>query len=474
MNTLQNIVKNTGVLFIGQIINYILGFFFIVFTARYLGVEGFGILSFAIAFTSIFQVFADLGFSTLLTRELSRDKSLTNKYVNNITTIKIIASTFTFLLIILIINIMGYSQQIINIVYLIALFTIFTTFTQIFYSVFQAYGIMEYQSIGTILNACLLLFGALYLIYSGYNIIGFGFLYLITSLIILVYTLIIYLWKLNLPKIEVDLSFWKFKLKEALPFAITGISTSMYYWMDTILLSLIVGEAAVGWYNAAYRLIIVLLAIPITLNTVIFPLMSRYHISSRELLKISFEKLLKLMMFIGIPLGIGTTLIADKIILLVYGVQFINAIIVLQILIWSLVLTFIRSPFERLLESTNRQMVVTKIFIIGVIFNIIANLIVIPRYSYVGAGIITVLTDIIILSLLLIITRNNNFLSKIILVDFIKIVIASIIMGILLSFILKFNIFMIIILSTLIYLLISMLLKVINKDEILIIKSIFN
>ena len=181
MNTLQNIVKNTGVLFIGQIINYILGFFFIVFTARYLGVEGFGILSFAIAFTSIFQVFADLGFSTLLTRELSRDKSLTNKYVNNITTIKIIASTFTFLLIILIINIMGYSQQIINIVYLIALFTIFTTFTQIFYSVFQAYGIMEYQSIGTILNACLLLFGALYLIYSGYNIIGFGFLYLINA-----------------------------------------------------------------------------------------------------------------------------------------------------------------------------------------------------------------------------------------------------------------------------------------------------
>ena len=89
MNTVQRIAKNTGVLLFAQIASYILGFFFIMYTARYLGAAGFGInpfrksvygkmlrLSFALAFTGIFGVFSDLGLSTLTVREVARDKSL--------------------------------------------------------------------------------------------------------------------------------------------------------------------------------------------------------------------------------------------------------------------------------------------------------------------------------------------------------------------------------------------------------------
>jgi len=65
MNTVQRIAKNTGVLLFAQIASYILGFFFIMYTARYLGAAGFGILSFAIAFTGIFGVF-----STILNKRL--------------------------------------------------------------------------------------------------------------------------------------------------------------------------------------------------------------------------------------------------------------------------------------------------------------------------------------------------------------------------------------------------------------------
>ena len=474
MSTIKKIVKNTGILFIAQIINYVLGFFFTVYTARYLGAEGFGILSLALALTGIFQIFADLGFSKLITRDIARDKSLTNKYVGNITLIKIIASIFTFLLIILTTIIMGYSSQITFVIYLIALYTIFTTFTQILYGVFQAYEILKYQALGIIINAFLLLFGALYLIYHNAGIIEFGYLYLVTSLTLLIYNIVTYLLKFGLPKFEIDSKLWKLKIMETWPFAVTGISINMYYWVDSILISLLIGEAAVGWYNAAYKLIIVLLVIPITLNAVIFPLMSKYHVSSKKSLKVSFEKYFKIMIFVGIPIGIGTTLISDKIILLIYGSQFINAVIILQILIWSLVFTFMRSPFENLLQSTNKQVVVTKIFIIGVIFNIITNLLIIPTYGYVGAAIVTVLTDILIISLLIKATSNFKLLSKTILIESIKIITASIIMGIIISFIIGMNIFLIIIISSFIYLLLSLALKILNEREILIIKSTFN
>lgn len=82
MNTIQRIAKNTGVLLTSKVVSYIFQFFFVMYTARYLGAAGFGILSFALAFTGIFGVFSDFGLSTLTVREVARDKSLASKYLD--------------------------------------------------------------------------------------------------------------------------------------------------------------------------------------------------------------------------------------------------------------------------------------------------------------------------------------------------------------------------------------------------------
>ena len=81
MNTIQRIAKNTGVLLASQVASYILGFFFVMYTARYLGADGFGILSFAPAFTGILGVFADLGLRPLTVRKMRETK---RKQVNTV------------------------------------------------------------------------------------------------------------------------------------------------------------------------------------------------------------------------------------------------------------------------------------------------------------------------------------------------------------------------------------------------------
>jgi len=90
MNTIQRIAKNIRVLLVSQIASYILGFFFVMYTARYLGTEGFGILSFALASIGILWCFSDLGLNTLTVREVARDKSLASKYLGNIAVMKVI------------------------------------------------------------------------------------------------------------------------------------------------------------------------------------------------------------------------------------------------------------------------------------------------------------------------------------------------------------------------------------------------
>ncbi|NMC59539.1 MAG: oligosaccharide flippase family protein [Candidatus Methanofastidiosa archaeon] len=157
MSSAQKIAKNTGVLLLSRIVCYVLGFIYVIYSARYLGAANFGILSFAIAFTGIFEVFVDLGLNSLATREVARNKSLAIKYINNIIVIKTILSILNFLIIAILVNLLGYPLQTIEVVYLLTLYLILFNFSSMFFSIFQAFEKMEYQSLGQIILASLIL-----------------------------------------------------------------------------------------------------------------------------------------------------------------------------------------------------------------------------------------------------------------------------------------------------------------------------
>jgi len=480
MNTVQRIVKNTGVLLASQIISRLLAFFYVMYTARYLGAKGFGILSFALAFTGIFGVFTDLGLGQLTIREVARDKSLVSKYLANISVMKVILATITFGLIVLLINLLGYPKQTIEIVYLIALSVIFGAFTQMFNSIFQAFERMEYVSLGQILKSILVLSGVIFAIKQGFGVISFASLFLIASIIVLVYSLLILRWKFANPVftsanklLEVDWSFWKPTIKEALPFGLTGIFVTIYYWIDSVMLSLMKGNEVVGWYNAAYRLMLVLLFIPSALNVAVFPVMSRLYISSEKSLKFAANRYFKYMAIIGIPIGVGTTLLARRIILLIFGAEYINSIIALQILVWSSIFLFLSSAFARLLETSNRQIIITKITVINASANVVLNLILIPRFSYIGASIATVITEFSALMLgIKACSRVGYSLSKKNLLCLSKVIIASSLMAVLVICLKSLNLLLLISVAAAFYFIVLWLLKGFEKEDIEIFKNV--
>jgi len=481
MSTVQRIAKNTSVLLAAQVAGYLLAFFYMMYTARYLGAAGFGILSFALAFTGIFAVFGDLGLRPLTVREVARDKSLAPKYLANVSLMKIILVAVTFGLIALTINLMGYPEETIKVVYLLALFVIFQAFAQMFYSIFQAFERMEYQAIGQMLNAALILSGVTIAIKHGFSVVGFASLYVIASIIVLGYSFTVMKLKFSNPVpasavkiMEFDWSFWEPTIKEALPFGLASIFISIYYWIDTVMLSLMQGSEVVGWYNAAYRLIIVLLALPSMYFLSIFPVTSRFYKSSEESLKFAHERTLKYMTIIAIPLGVGTTLLADKIILVIFGIEYIPAIIALQILIWSLVFIFISVNSTNLLYSINKQRFVMKVTAVCAVANIALNLFLIPRYSYVGASIATVATECIAFCLIFYwISRSEYKLSsRSLLRTTSKVIIASLIMGMFIKYFTHTSLLALVPLSVILYFGIFYALRGLDKADILIFRSL--
>lgn len=474
MDYIQKIAKNASFFLVGNLLSYIIGFFTIMYTARYLGAEGFGILSLAISLTGIFGIFADLGLSTLTVREVARNKSLSNKYMVNTAFIKIILSCLTFGLISLTVKEIGYPQTVINIIYLITFSMILVSFSGIFNSIFQAHEKMEYQSISIILNSILTFSGVMVIIYYKKDINFIAALYFITSIIILIYNILVYSWKFYIPKLEIDLNFWKPMLKEAWPFGITGVFVNIYYWIDSIILSIMVNNEVVGWYNGAYRLILVLLIVPVVLNAVIFPVMSKLYITSNNSLKITYQKYFQYMVIIGIPLGVGTTLLAKNIILFIFGDQYLPSAIALQILIWSTVIIYISGSFARLLEASNKQLVLTKITAICAVINIILNVLLIPKFSYIGASIVTVVTELInlILCIKVVSSSMNYKFSRNELEYLIKTGFSSIIMAISIICIKDFNFLFSILIAIIVYFTILYLVKGFKDEDIKLFKQI--
>lgn len=475
MSTVRTIAKNTAVLFTATIISYILIFFVNIYIARYLGAEGFGILSLAIALTGIFTIFTDLGLNTLTVREVTRDKSSTNNFLINTSLIKIFLAFLTFGLIFVTVNTLGYTKEVSYVIYIITLSVIFTAFTNVFNSIFQAYEQMEYMSIGNILNSAVLFIGVITGISYKLDIFFFAVIYLAASLFVLIYSFIIYLYKFPKPKIRVDLSFWESTLKEALPFGVANIFGSIYYWIDSVILSKIVGNEVVGWYNAAYRLMFVFLSIYTVYLAAIFPVMSKFYKNSEEYLKFSYERSYKYLLIISLPIAVGTTLLADKIILLIYGNGYTPAIFALQILIWTIPFLFINGLSGYLLSAVNRQMVLTKITFIGTILNITLNLILIPKFSFIGSSVATVITELSLSPILIHLLLKANYTDKkALLMNFPQIIASNIIMAVPIIILRDINLLLLILIASIMYIVSIYLFKALDEIDISLIRNLLN
>jgi len=483
LGTVQRIARNTTALLAGQVLSYILAFFYMMYIARYLGPASFGILSFAFAFTSIFAIFSNLGLDVLTVRQVARDKSLAMKYLANVSLMKMILAAIICGLIVLTINLLGYPEETIKVVYILTLYVICQSFTHMLYSMFQAFERMEFMAIGGVLNAILLLCGTMFAINYGFAVAGFASIYVIASIIVLGYSFIVIRLKFTNQTLAsfkkafiFDRTFWRPTIREAFPFGLTGMFGVIYTYIDSVMLSAMQGATVVGYYNAAYKLVLVLLFIPSTAGIAIFPSMSRYYSILKGTIKLAIEKFCKYMLILGIPIGIGTTLLANKIIFLVFGSEYLHSIIALQILIWTVVLTFAGAPFVKLLESANRQAIVARISGICMVANIVLNLLLIPEYSYVGASIATVITEIILVGSIIIVTHRIGYgiPHKRLIKYVLKVAIASLVMGVFIWYFEYLQIYLILPLAVLIYFGIFYIIKGFDKEDILLFKRLIS
>lgn len=473
MNTIRRIVKNILSLFASQLNIAILSLILSIYIARVLGDNALGKYSFIIAFPRLFLVLLDLGYETLLIRNVSRKKSLASEYLGNILGFRLLLIPIILTLIVIVINIMGYPNDTKYLVYLFSIYFVLLSVSSVFRVTFRAFEKMEFEAGINIFTAFLRIPMSLFFLHIGYSLIEIGYIFIFSAIIEIIISYLLCKKIIVKPEVRIDLLFVKNTIKFALPLALVSIFGLIFVKIDTVMLSYMKGDDVVGWYNAAYNLTQGFSAIPILLMNVLLPLLSYYYIYSKQSLKKGYEKSFKFLFYLGLPLSIGIFMIADNIIYFFYGLEFINSIIALKILAWDILLKFLYLCTSFVLISINRQKQMTIIVISTAMLNIFLNLLLIPGYSYIGSGIATLITEIFLLIMyfyLIIRDSLNPDIKKFLFQP----LIASIIMAFFLWHFSNIELFIKIIFSIMIYFVILILLKGFSMEDMIILRQLIN
>lgn len=402
MNVASRIIKNSSLLIIASLINNLMTFILTLFTARYLGTYNFGLISSATSLVGIFEIFTDMGLATFAIREVSRDKTLTSKYFGTVFFLRVIFSLVTFIAYTLIVLLSHtFTPEGIDVMIIFGVYMIFNSLTLCNYSLFQSNEKMQYQTIGNVIYSASVLAIILLIIFNGGNVIIVSLAYPIA--IILSFTYTAYIAIKHYPKLGLCLerAFLKELITKGVPFGISYVFTSIYFWIALTILTFMSGSVAVGLFSASQKLLLVIAAMITLISNSIFPVMSELFTKDKLKLADLYHKLMKYMLIIAMPIVLGCVIFSHDIIYIIYGASYTQGANALSILIWAGIFLFLSNISTTLLGAINRQFTVTKIVAIGAFVSIILNVILIKFYSYIGASIATVCIEALILSLTL-------------------------------------------------------------------------
>lgn len=391
----QKITYNIIVNGIAKVLSIALALFGIGMLTRYLGPDGFGKYATMLAFFAFFSAIGDFGLYSIATREISRKNADEQWILSRIFTLRLIISCTIFILATLSVWFLPYEHDVKVGILIAAGAFIFSSSYGLLNGLFQKHIAIDKIAIVELSGKVIQI--AIIVTVIKLNL---GFITVALALFVSMLWNFIFIFilsrKFTKISLKLDKTYWKSFLKESAPMGVSAFVTFLYFKVDTILLSFFTTSSDVGIYSVAYKIIETLVFFPAMVIGLMFPLFSRYIFTNKKIfIKIS-NIILKLFMLIVIPLVIVTLFLASDIINIVGGSAFGEATRVLQILIFALAFIFFGHLFTNILIAGAHQKKLMFALIIAAIINITANIILIPQYSYTGAAIVSVGTELFV------------------------------------------------------------------------------
>ncbi len=395
MSNTSRIAHNTIVQVIGRGITAVLSVIILSTLGRYLGVEGYGQFNLIFAYLGLFGVVVDFGFFLLQVREISKKPDQEAHILGNVYGLKLALSVITFAAAYFI-GLFVYDDPVLTQGILLGIVSQASiSFMHLSTSHFQAHLQMYKVAIVGVLARAAYVGAMFWGIQQDVGILGIiGLISLVNLLGFIVQHLMAEMTVKIRPRFNFD--YWKMFIMEALPVGAVTVLSMLYFRIDTIMLGAFQDNYALGVYTAPYKIIEVILTVPVMFMSSVFPILTQALTQGNEHVQRIFSKAFDASWIVGVPIAAGMYAVATPIMTIIMGPEFAASGAVLQILIWVTALSFVGAVLNYTVIAAGRQSVLVIPYIVATLFNVLVNLYIIPRYSYIGASFVTVATELLV------------------------------------------------------------------------------
>jgi polysaccharide transporter, PST family len=406
----KRLISNICSLFTLQGANYLLPLISFPYLVRTLGIEYFGLLSFATATITYFSVITDYGFNLIATQEISKhrdNEDKINEIFSSVMTLKVILMFLSFVLLsILVLTIEKFYQDI-EIYFL----TFGIIIGQVLFPIwfFQGMEKMKYITYLNLFAKSIFTFFIFIFVQSknDYYIVpllnSIGFITAgILSLILIKKEFCV---KYKLQKTSTLIYY----LKEANLIFISNIAVSLYSVSTTFILGFFTNNTSVGYFSAATKIIQAFKGLMIPVSQSIYPFITSKISVSKEN---GFKFIKKVFNYVFIFTAIISLFIffsADLLVDILLGKNYTESIFILKIMAVLPFLIGLSNIFGvQTMVTFGRKKHFTLILIRGSLLSLILSFSLVPIYHSVGSAISVVITESFITISMFIYLQNND------------------------------------------------------------------
>ena len=410
MSYTRKVAYNTVAQMIGKVLGTGISVVTVALLFRYFGIDGIGQYTTVFAFVGFFAVLADFGLQWTLIRELTVNEDK-GKVFRNIFAFRLLSAIVIYAISFAVVWFFNYPFEVKVGVGIIALANFFATMNSTLVSVYLNNFRLDITVSAEVVGRAVTL-GLIYLaVISGGTIGTALWAYIGGNLITFLINLVI-LKKFVLFGLSFDFKYWRHVMRQAVPIGVVMIFGFIYYKIDSVMLSVMKTMTDVGIYGTAYKMLEILQTIPVMFLGAAFPLITKYVTEKDERSQGAFQKSFDFLILLAVPTVVIFFFLAGPIINFIGGAkgdefvaestvtflgQAITSVTIMKILIISVGISFISNLYIYMVISLGKQKNAMLPTILIAIFNVILNFILIPRYSYLGAAVATLVTEVLIL-----------------------------------------------------------------------------
>ena len=369
---------------------------FFVTMARELGRDGFGAFMFALGLTGALLAVAGFGTDELTAREVARDRPRAGRYLSDVTALKLCSAVLLLGVAVGIASVGDFSAAARGAVVIVGLGVAIETVAATWYMIFQAHERLDLVSLSVVLQRTTTAVVGVAVLKLGGGVIAASIVFTGGALIGLAVSEVS-VRRLIARRPRPQPRTWPRLLKRSFPIGVAFVLFILLLRLDVTLLSFIAGEAEVGVYAAAFRLIESTQFLPWALSAAMMPWLARATGNDADgKLARGYELGLKAMNGILLPISLVFVLFAEGLIDLLYGEAYEAAVVPLRLLGLTGALYGMQSFASTTLVARDSPGSFARLVGLVVVLNIAGNVIAIPRYGADGAAAVALVSGAIL------------------------------------------------------------------------------